>query len=172
MAREKRATWFKIFLHQKPLIDSVPSQNVGDAVKAALQYFENKDEPKNLDPLTFAVFSSMKPYVDESLVDYEASVEKGRAGGQKRWEKEKNSVPPVYPPYTPPIGLHTEADTEAEADADAYAEDKCLMDNVVGIDFVKSIDPPVFPKTKEPHFIEQDRKQDKINSFKTHFNME
>ena len=70
MAKESRPTWFKMFRNQKALIDSVPDETAGRALKAIFQYFEN-GEVVNMPPLDFAVFSSVKPYVDESFDDFE-----------------------------------------------------------------------------------------------------
>lgn len=84
MKREKRPAWFKMFRNQKALIDSVPDENVGRAIKAVFQYFEN-GEVVEMEALEFAVFSSIKPYVDESMEDYEKMVESGRVGANKRW---------------------------------------------------------------------------------------
>ena len=104
MAKRKdgRASWFKVFLHQKALIDSVPSENVGSALKAALQYFENGEIPE-IDPLSFAVFSTFKQYIDESNEDFKKFSEAGQRGNKKRWDSH------VSPPDT---GYH-----EAEAEA-------------------------------------------------------
>ena len=76
-----RPAWFKMFLSQKALIDSVPDETAGKALKAVFAYFE-AGEILQLDPLAFAVFSAVKPYVDESFADYAASVENGRRGGR------------------------------------------------------------------------------------------
>lgn len=64
-SKENRPSWFKMFRNQKALIDSVPDAEVGQALKAVFQYFEN-GEVIEMSPLVFAVFSSVKPYVDES----------------------------------------------------------------------------------------------------------
>lgn len=69
-----------MFLHQKALVDSVPDDVAGKALKACFAYFDNK-EISELDPLTFAVFMAIKPYIDESYEDYERSVTSGRTGG-------------------------------------------------------------------------------------------
>lgn len=115
---EKRPSWFKLFLHQKPLLDAVPDDVVGKAMKAAMQYFEN-GEVMELDPIAFAVFSTIKPGIDEAVEDFRHSVDLGRRGGKKRWNV--NDSPPVGM-VSPPIGLPTEA--EAEADADAEGKNK------------------------------------------------
>ena len=68
---ENRPSWFKMFRNQKSLIDSVPDAEAGQALKAVFQYFEN-GEVVEMSPLVFAVFSSVKPYVDESYEDFES----------------------------------------------------------------------------------------------------
>lgn len=89
-----RPSWFKMFDHQKALIDSVSDEVAGKALKAAFAYFENPETIPCLDdPMTFSVFSTIKPYIDESYNDYQRSVTEGKAGAAKRW---KNS-PPIAP---------------------------------------------------------------------------
>lgn len=111
---EKRPSWFKLFLHQKPLLDAVPDDVVGKAVKAAMQYFEN-GEVMELDPIAFAVFSTIKPGIDEAIEDFRHSVDLGRRGGKKRWNV--NDSPPIGM-VSPPMGVPTEADAEADADTE------------------------------------------------------
>ena len=84
MAKAKSATWFKMFLHQKALIDSVPDDVAGKALKACFAYFDD-GEIMELDNLTFAVFAAIKPYIDESLTDYQARVDDGKRGSNMRW---------------------------------------------------------------------------------------
>ena len=86
--KKGRPSWFKMFDHQKALIDSVSDAVAGKALKAAFQYFDDRDEPIELDALTFAVFSTIKPYIDESFDEYERSVSAGKQGAKTRWEKE------------------------------------------------------------------------------------
>lgn len=89
MAKKKgRPSWFKMFLHQKALIDAVPDETVGKSLKAVFQYFETGELPE-LDPMAFAVFATIKPYVDESFEDFERTSEKNRENVQKRWNKDK-----------------------------------------------------------------------------------
>ena len=106
---EKRPSWFKLFLHQKPIIDSVPDDVVGKAVKAAFHYFATKEEME-LDVLPMVVYSSFKPYIEESFTDYERDVRNGHKGGR-----------PQKPPVTPSKG-GLPSPTQAEADADAEKE--------------------------------------------------
>ena len=96
MARKKsKPSWFKMFDHQKALIDSVSDEVAGKALKSVFQYFDDREsEPKDLDGLTFAVFSAIKPYVDESYDDYEKSVSYGRKGGQAKQANKEKLTPP------------------------------------------------------------------------------
>lgn len=122
-SKQKRPSWFKMFLHQKALIDSVPDETAGRALKAVFQYFES-GELMDLDPLSFAVFSAIRPYIDESYKDYQRSVDAGRNGSNKRWGKELDDTPPIAPvsppiaPLSSPIGGPTEVEADAETDAD------------------------------------------------------
>lgn len=112
---EKRPSWFKLFLHQKPIIDSVPDDVVGKAVKAAFHYFATKEEME-LDVLSMVVYSSFKPYIEESFTDYERDVRNGHKGGR-----------PQKPPVTPGKGglpSPTQADAEAEEDAEKETGNK------------------------------------------------
>lgn len=114
---EKRPSWFKLFLHQKPIIDSVPDEVVGQAIKAAFHYFATKEEME-LDALPMVVYSAFKPYIEESFTDYERDVRNGHKGGR-----------PQKPPVTPgkgglPSPTQAEADADAEADAEKEAGNK------------------------------------------------
>lgn len=108
---EKRPSWFKLFLHQKPIIDSVPDEVVGQAIKAAFHYFATKEELQ-LDVLPMVVYSSFKPYIEESFTDYERDVQNGHKGGRPQ----KNPVTPGKG------GLPTLTQAEADSDADAERE--------------------------------------------------
>lgn len=132
MAKKKdRPSWFKMFIHQKALIDSVPDETVGKALKAVFAYFEDGEIP-NIDPLAFAVFSAIKPYVDESFADFEQTRKKNSENVKKRWARTKgkaddtdgingtNSIPLDTTGTSgtngiPPNTKHTEADAEADA---------------------------------------------------------
>lgn len=101
-----------MFLHQKPIVDSVPDAVVGQAIKAAFNYFDSREEPQ-LDALPMVVFSAFKPYIDESFADYDRDVRNGNKGGR-----------PKKPPVTPGKGGHpsqTQAEAEAEAEVEAEA---------------------------------------------------
>ena len=74
-----RPSWFKLFLHHKSLIDAVPDEVAGRALKAALRYFDT-GEVVELDSLAGAVFAALKPHIDEAFEDFRRSVDTGRAG--------------------------------------------------------------------------------------------
>lgn len=86
MGKDKRPSWFKMFRHQKALIDGVSDEIAGKALKAVFEYFETGGIME-LDPLTFAVFSSIKPYIDESYDDFERISKQNRQNVLNRWEK-------------------------------------------------------------------------------------
>lgn len=81
-----RPAWFKMFLHQKALVDSVPDETAGKALKAVFRYFDT-GEVTDLDPLAFAVFAAIKPYVDESFDDFERTSTKNKANVMARWKR-------------------------------------------------------------------------------------
>lgn len=116
--KNNRPMWFKMFLNLKALIDSVPDETVGKAIKASFTYFDSR-EITQMDPLVFAIFSSIKPYVDESFSDFELTRARNKKNINSRWGKSCttgtsciNSLP-----------LDTK-NTEAEAEADAEAEEE------------------------------------------------
>lgn len=109
--RAGRAMWFKVTLHQKPLIDSVPDDVAGKALKAAMCYFEN-GKITDLDPLTAAVFSVFKVSVDEAVSGYTKAVEDGTKGGRP---KVTGGNPPL-PMVTHPIPRVTEEDIRLNTD--------------------------------------------------------
>ena len=83
--------WFKLNLHQKPLIDSVPDEVAGKALKAAMVYFQDRTQTE-LDPLTMAVYSVLKASADEALSGYAKAVEYGSKGGRPT---EREGYPPL-----------------------------------------------------------------------------
>lgn len=130
MGRNKigRPVWFKLFLHHKSLIDAVPDEVAGKALKAALRYFDT-GEAAELDSLAGAVFAALKPDIDKAFEDFRRSVDTGRSGGQKRWAKEgtKSDSLPIGPLPTP-IGVHTDKEEdkekEEEKEGESYMADK------------------------------------------------
>ena len=85
MAKEKRPSWFKVFLHQKPLIMELSDEAAGAALKAALTYLDDGEIPNDLNPTANMLFNAaFKPYVEESIEDYNKAIENGRKGGQAK----------------------------------------------------------------------------------------
>lgn len=126
--RVGRPSWFKMFLHQKALIDSVPDKTAGVALKAAFRYFDTQ-ELEELEPLAFAVFSVIKPYIDESFEDFQAASEKNRENIRKRWRIPSDTTGTSgYHSYhsIPSDTKNTEADAEAETDTEEE-EDCCCF---------------------------------------------
>lgn len=88
MAKPKRATWWKMFSHQRAALESISDNDVGKGLKAAFAYFDGEDvEQIGLSPAAFTVFCVMRPYIDESMRDYEESKARGKEGADKRWGK-------------------------------------------------------------------------------------
>lgn len=80
-----RPSWFKLFLHHKSLIEAVPDEVAGKALKAALRYFDT-GEVAELDSLAGAVFAAIKPNIDDAFKDFKTSSEKNRENIKKRWD--------------------------------------------------------------------------------------
>ena len=91
MAKEKRPSWFKVFLHQKPLIMELSDEAAGAALKAALTYLEGGEIPNDLSPSAEILFNAaFKPYVEESIKDYDKAIENGRKGGQAKAQNKRS----------------------------------------------------------------------------------
>ena len=117
MAKKKQegAVWFRMFRNIRNVVDAVPDESAGAALKAVFAYFDTGKMPKNLDPLGYALFLTIKPAVDESNEDYEKAVAAGRRGSQKRWggedspsiapltEEEKEIKKDIYQETEPPL---------------------------------------------------------------------
>lgn len=114
MAKDaKKPSWFKMFLHQKAIIDSVDDATAGKALKAAFQYFDT-GESVDMDQMVFIVFSAIKPYIDESYLDFQRSSAAGKKGMESRWGNRDNPLKDPLTPYNE-AEADTEADTETEA---------------------------------------------------------
>lgn len=86
MRKEKRATWWKMLYHQRAAISSVSDADAGLGLKSAFAYFDGEEvTPDQLTPGAFTVFCVIRPYIDESMRDFQASVENGRNGARNRW---------------------------------------------------------------------------------------
>lgn len=79
MARPKRATWFKMFYHNRAVLDALSDTDVGKAIKAAFAYFDGEQiDPAAVPQGAFIAFSVIRPQIDEALQDYSDRVERGR----------------------------------------------------------------------------------------------
>lgn len=90
--KNQRPSWFKLWLHHKPLLDAVPDDVAGKAIKAALNYFAT-GEVIQLGQLEMVVFASIKSDIDVANADYLRDVENGKKGGRPKMNDEEK--PPV-----------------------------------------------------------------------------
>ena len=69
--KNNRPSWFKMFDSQRAIIEAVPDEIAGKALKTAFVYFGDRNIAlPDMDTATFAVFSAIKQYIDESYADY------------------------------------------------------------------------------------------------------
>ena len=118
-----RPSWFKLFLHHKSLIDAVPDEVAGSALKAALRYFDT-GEVVELDSLARAVFAALKPHIDEAFADFQATSEKNTQNIQKRWANRGMPSDTTGNHSLPNDTKNTEAEAEAEGEGEGYKADK------------------------------------------------
>ena len=83
MAKQNRPVWFRIYLHQLPLICSASDETLGRALKAAMCYFDTGELPV-LPEAAQVLFSGFRAGADESWKDYRLSVENGKKGGRPK----------------------------------------------------------------------------------------
>ena len=96
MGGQKRPTWWKMLYHQRAAVESVSDEDAGMGLKAAFRYFDGEElDPETLTPQAFTVFCVMRPYIDESIRNYEESVANGRKGAEERWGGMKQHSPPL-----------------------------------------------------------------------------
>jgi hypothetical protein len=112
--KAKRPSWFKLWLHHRSLIDAVPDDVAGRAIKAALNYFAT-GEVTPLGQLETVVFASIKSDVDDAHADYLRDVENGKKGGRPKLAEEEK--PPVRV-GTPPLPTVTEREGDGERDGE------------------------------------------------------
>lgn len=112
--KSKRPSWFKLWLHHKPLIDAVPDDVAGRAIKAALNYFAT-GEVVQLGQLETVLFSSIKSDIDDAHADYLRDVENGKKGGRPKLTEEDK--PPVMV-GNPPLPTITEGEGEREGEGE------------------------------------------------------
>ena len=64
MAKQKRATWWKMLYFQRATIESISSQDVGDGLKAAFRYFDGEELTR---ALTKNGFEDVRVYGDRTF---------------------------------------------------------------------------------------------------------
>ena len=116
--KSKRPSWFKLWLHHKPLMDAVPDDVAGRAVKAALNYFAT-GEVTQLGQLEMAVFFAIKSDVDEAYSDYKRDVDNGKKGGRPKMIDEQK--PPVKG-GNPEQPMVTEGEREGDGEGEREVE--------------------------------------------------
>ena len=114
MAKKKQegAVWFRMFRNIRNVVDAVPDESAGAALKAVFAYFDTGEMPENLDTLAYALFLTIKPAVDESNEDYEKAVERATRASRKRWMQEDAAC----------MQLDAEEETEKEIEKEIYQE--------------------------------------------------
>lgn len=118
---EGRAVWFRMYRNIHNLVDAVPDESAGAALKAVFAYFDTGQLPENLDTLGYALFQTIKPAVDESNEDYEKAVERASKASRKRWMQEDAScIQPDAACIQP--DAEEEKETEKEIEKDSYQE--------------------------------------------------
>lgn len=116
-----RPVWFKLFLHHKALIDAVPDEVAGKALKAALRYFDT-GEAVELDSLAGAVFAALKPHIDEAFEDFQETSEKNRRNAKVRWQNRCMPSDTTGNHSLPNDTKNTEGEGDAEEEADKEGE--------------------------------------------------
>lgn len=112
--KTKHPSWFKLWLHHKALIDAVPDEVAGKALKAALCYFAT-GEVAELGQLEAVVFAAIKSDVDEAHTDYLRDVENGKKGGRPKVITKEN---PLVSDGNPPLPMAPQGEGEREGEGD------------------------------------------------------
>ncbi len=84
--KQSHPVWFRMFGNLYPMVHAVPDAAAGAALKADFAYFVDGTEPEGLDTLAQALFLAMRPSIDDSILDYQQAVERGRKAVQSRWD--------------------------------------------------------------------------------------
>lgn len=93
MAKNKtgRPSWFRVWGRDYPTFKSIPSDELGDALKMALDYFLGKipdgaDDTRQGVTTAFMVFAYN---IDETMNDYEETRKNGKIGADARWRNSR-----------------------------------------------------------------------------------
>lgn len=105
-----------MFTHQRPGVEAVPDADVGQALKMAFRYYDGEPvDRSDMSALAWTVFLPMRQYIDEAVSDYNASVELGKRGASKRWNRD-----PIGG-LCDTIGVSTEAEADTETEEETEA---------------------------------------------------
>lgn len=119
MARKNlKPSWFKLWLHHRPLFDAVSDEVAGRVLKAAFYYLAAGMVPP-MDQLESVLFSAIRADIDEAQSDYMLKVENGKKGGRPR--KDDNEKPLVSSGYLH-LPLVREGDGEGEREEEGEEE--------------------------------------------------
>ena len=123
MAKKKQegAVWFRMFRNIRNVVDAVPDESAGAALKAVFAYFDSGEMPENLDPLGYALFLTIKPAVDESNEDYQKAVERASIASRKRWMQADATCMQLDAACIHP-DAEEEKETEKEIEKNIYQE--------------------------------------------------
>ena len=119
MAKKKQegAVWFRMYRNIRNVVDAVPDESAGAALKAVFAYFDAGEMPENLDALGYALFLTIKPAVDESNEDYRKAVERASKASRKRWMQEDAACMQLDAAC-----MHPDAEEEKETDKEIEKE--------------------------------------------------
>lgn len=84
MNKEKRPAYFRFFLEACDLISILDVESAGRVIQAVSEYFSDGVKPENLSKNERTVFNRIQKDIDKSFSDYEAAVNFGRQGANKR----------------------------------------------------------------------------------------
>ncbi len=116
--RAEKPSWFKLFGMHRPLMEVMPAEALGEAMKAVMTYFATGELTELTDPYAIALFAAVKPQVDDAYEDLRRSIECGRAGGLKAKEMYAAGTGGVYPPTAPVTEGEGEREEEGEGEGD------------------------------------------------------
>ena len=120
--RAEKPSWFKLFGMHRPLMEVMPAEALGEAMKAVMTYFATGELTELTDPYAIALFAAVKPQVDDAYEDLRRSIECGRAGGLKAKEMYAAGTGGVYPPTAPVTEGEGEREEEGEGEGETDAE--------------------------------------------------
>ena len=82
MEQEGLAKWMKLHLSDKKIIDAFSNEDVGEAVKALLEYLRSGEEP-DINGSAGILFRALLPNAQEAITSYQMSIQYGSSGGKK-----------------------------------------------------------------------------------------